>query len=826
MKKGLIVSVNEGSVTYETGPNAILLSNVMIQNGSFSNLAEFPVLQMLYRQGMLLPNHPKNSGQKPLLIGSKEQINAQMKYIYRGNYGLASVEELADSGMSVEQANILMDMKLKFAFGKIHKTNELLDSIVVKNESTEIRDGLSISTDSLNHFTMTYKDEVCSIDLNLPANKNYESPYPLSFHKIRREYFSIIHSGEGDGWDVNRPCIASIIVYQGKIYLIDAGPNIDYSLKALGIGIDEIEGIFHTHSHDDHFVGLTRLMRSDHKIKYYASSLVRNSVSKKISALLSIERERFSDFFEIYDLKLDVWNNINGLEVKPLLSPHPVETNIFLFRSMSIHGYKTYAHFADIVSLSVLKGMIKGENGHGIDLDFYEKTYKNYLTKVNIKKIDIGGGMIHGDAKDFKEDNSAKIILAHTALALTDTQKSIGSNAPFGTVDVLIPARRDYNIIRASKMLISYFATVEPEDLSLLLNGEFVTFNPGSIMMKEHQKIKNLYLMIAGSASKTYEKDGKFYNNIPISGYLLGDDYALGSSTSFKTYRAESFVIALKIPTVIFSYFIQKHHLEGRYKDFASHLDVLRKSLLFQAEISSNILHEIAEHMEKIEYGANKQIPLTEFENSLLIVDEGEIKIAIGSIEIETIREGDFFNENPALFSKPSLTNATTVTQTVLYRINAAKLKNIPVVLWKIMEMNSKRYAKIMQIIHKEMREVEDDDTVESKTLLEAVNVLLFVHKYRQDNYNVLAALKNLQSVITANFNDQESQMILYHYADYKVHRLAHKEVLKLIKTAITHFEDSKIIDEIISKIVTWSHQHIYHDDRDYFLFLSRHGVR
>ena len=47
MKKGLIVLKKKGDVQYETGPNAILLSDVLIQRGSFGNLAEFPVLQML-----------------------------------------------------------------------------------------------------------------------------------------------------------------------------------------------------------------------------------------------------------------------------------------------------------------------------------------------------------------------------------------------------------------------------------------------------------------------------------------------------------------------------------------------------------------------------------------------------------------------------------------------------------------------------------------------------------------------------------------------------------------------------------------------------------
>ena len=44
---------SHGTITNETGPNAILLSDLSVQKGDFANLAEFPVLQMLYRQGML-----------------------------------------------------------------------------------------------------------------------------------------------------------------------------------------------------------------------------------------------------------------------------------------------------------------------------------------------------------------------------------------------------------------------------------------------------------------------------------------------------------------------------------------------------------------------------------------------------------------------------------------------------------------------------------------------------------------------------------------------------------------------------------------------------
>jgi hemerythrin len=100
IKRGLILPQEIKGVSCESGPNAILLSDLSLQNGEFSNLAEFPVLQMLYKQGLLLPGHPHNTGRKPLLIGSADQLESQTRYIYRGNYGLVSPEEIIQAGVS------------------------------------------------------------------------------------------------------------------------------------------------------------------------------------------------------------------------------------------------------------------------------------------------------------------------------------------------------------------------------------------------------------------------------------------------------------------------------------------------------------------------------------------------------------------------------------------------------------------------------------------------------------------------------------------------------------------------------------------------------
>ena len=167
MKRGLIVATEQDGTTYETGPNAILLSDVMIQNGEFANLAEFPVLQMLYRQGMILPGHPGNTGAKPLLVGGESSVSAQMQYIYRGNYGLISEEEIASTGVTQEAAHDIMRAKLKFAFGSIRHPTDLLDSRIVEADPVDVMNGVMIRRASLNVFEVAFRKERVEVDLNL-----------------------------------------------------------------------------------------------------------------------------------------------------------------------------------------------------------------------------------------------------------------------------------------------------------------------------------------------------------------------------------------------------------------------------------------------------------------------------------------------------------------------------------------------------------------------------------------------------------------------------------------------------------------------------------
>ena len=685
IKTGLIAPIEKDGVRFETGPNAILLSDVMLQNGHFSNLSEFPILHMLYKQGHIIPNHPNNFTHKPLLIGTEAQIQAQMKYLYRGNYGLISKAEIMECGIDEEWADIMMSIKLNFAFGEIKKSEEIIDTLTLEYEKIEIRKGVFIKHLGLNQFEISYQDEQVSVDLNL-GNQVYESPYFLGYHQIKREYFGVIHSGEGNGWYQNRPCMSSILMFQGRFYLLDAGPNILYSLTALGIGINEIEGVFHTHAHDDHFAGLTSLMRPGHKLKYFAPKLIRHSTEKKLSALLSIDSNDIHHYFDIHDLEFNTWNEVLGLEVKPFYSPHSVDTCIYIFRAMGQDGYRSYAHFADIVSFNVLQNMVD-HSTTAISQSYAYQVKREYETVVDVKKIDAAGGMIHGEAADFKCDKSGKIILSHTDVELSTEQMEIGSGSPFGTVDVLASGYQNYERRFAHELFCAYFPEIEHYKINMLTNHPIVQFNPENIILKEAEPHEYVYLILTGTV--TLLQSNSSIKHQLSAGILLGELSGLCQLPSIHTYRAASFVYAIKISNDLYRHFVEENNLSERIDKLYQIRAFLQGSWLFGEGLPYLKQNKLASSMtlRQIDQGTI----LTLEHSKIYILLTGTLQYIKNNEVIGVLKKGDFFGEEQAFFGGKTNSQIKTDELACFYEIPKQVLEDIPIVRWKLFETHEYR---------------------------------------------------------------------------------------------------------------------------------------
>ncbi len=683
MRSGFISSKTKNNISFETGPNIILLSDLFVQHGNFSNLAEFPVLHMLYRQGMILPDHPNNTGIKPTIIGDSKQLNAQLKYIHRGNYGLLSASELMESGIEADLAKEMMKIKNKFAFGTIKSSKELVDQIAITEQYTEIRNGLHVRRLEINQFEFTYKNQSVAIDLNLYKGAFYSCPYTLDYHNIPRENFAVIHSGEGDGWDLNRPSMSSIIVFQGKIYLIDAPPNIIFILEKLGVDLSEINGIFHTHIHDDHFSGLPNLILSGRKIKYFATPMVRMSTSKKLAALLSMNDSCLADFFEVHDLIPDQWNPCEGMAVRPIYSPHPVENSFFIFKADAIAGDKTYAHLADLTQFKVLDEM-KGITDKDVSEDFINKVKTDYLVTVDVKKIDIGGGLIHGDSADFINDDSKKILLAHIARPLTDQEKQIGSAAPFGSLDILIHSQHNYLRQQAIHHLRAIFPQVPLNQLDSLLIAPIILINPGSVIRHKHQQYEHVDLILTGVVEYIHEQKEMSYTLSNCS--LIGDLYTY-SENAVDTWRARSHVNIMRLSTQVLHAFLKKTGLEIQFKKNSQIISFLLTTWLFREKLPFALLSKIASATQIKHLKSGEALNINR-KKSLFLIKSGSLTISNNL----TITEGQFVGEENFLEGINVIHTCQANTETELYLLEGLSLKEIPIVYWKILETANKRH--------------------------------------------------------------------------------------------------------------------------------------
>ncbi|MDK9723286.1 MAG: bacteriohemerythrin [Sterolibacteriaceae bacterium MAG5] len=833
LKRGLILRKEIKGVACETGPNAILLSDLPIQNGEFANLAEFPVLQMLYKQGLILPDHPNNTGSKPLLIGSADQVDAQLRYIYRGNYGLVSQEEMIEAGAAPEQAAALMRMKLAFAFGRIRPTRDFLDTRIVGDVAVTVADGVSVRRLRPNVFEFRHEGETAVVDLNLKAGETYECPYPLGYRRFEPEYFSIIHSGEGDGWDVNRPSMSSILTYQGRIFLIDAGPQLSHTMAALGIGIDQIDGIFHTHAHDDHFAGLTVLMRAGRRIQYFATPLVRASVAKKLTALLGMEEERFADFFDTRDLPLDAWTDIEGLEVMPILSPHPVETSVFVFRTLWGEGYRSYAHFADIVSMKVLAGMVTDRDDQpGLDAAAFERVRTAYATPVDVKKLDIGGGLIHGDAADFRQDASPRILLAHRAGELTPVEKEIGSSAAFGTADVLIAGESDGLRRHGFGYLAAHLPGAPLHQIRMLLNHPIGEINPGAIILKEGEMPQEVILVLSGRVEKLRTQSGLFGNL--SAGAFIGDVAILENRPSQNTYRASSFLRVLRLPPPVYAEVVHRNELQHSRKHVASLGAFLNSTHLFGDNLPATVLERIVDGASVHNFRAGEEISYQDVQ-VLNIIRSGRVERSIGERVMDILGECDFFGEEIAIFKLPYLFCLKALEETTVIQIPGELLEDVPILRWKLLETYQQRAA----------RALHDEDEPDRLHWNEALSVqvarmdrhhmrLIEIANAIIDNLNTHISERSLANVFDAlvdytrhHMEAEEHLIALYGYPGAAGHARKHAE----LNDQLAAFRERVLAGDVPEKAVfrqffeNWLIRHISDEDRQYGAFLNAKGV-
>jgi hemerythrin len=375
--------------------------------------------------------------------------------------------------------------------------------------------------------------------------------------------------------------------------------------------------------------------------------------------------------------------------VKPVYSPHPVETSIYFFRSYWTEGYKTYAHCADIPSLETArKYLLNAPDKNDITEKLFYTFEKNLFSPADIKKIDIGGGLIHGRAEDFIKDTSSKIILSHTEKKLSDSQKEIGSNATFGLEDVLIPAHQDYSMQAAFQYLKTFYPHVPQADLDMILNCPVISFNVGLILIKKGVMTSHIFVILNGVVENIDSKAG--FRTILSAGSILGEDCALTGKPPVVTCRAMSYVKALQIPADIYKEFIRRNFdVKDVYRVFTNRL-FLQRTWLLGEMVSSMVQNTIAQLMVLKHYQKGENI-VTGENPTIYMLKTGHIQVYLDDKIVDELSPGEFFGEESIFFNQASLLTAKATEESDVFIILGDVLKNKPIIEWKMLETFEKR---------------------------------------------------------------------------------------------------------------------------------------
>ena len=326
----------------------------------------------------------------------------------------------------------------------------------------------------------------------------------------------------------------------------------------------------------------------------------------------------------------------------------------------------------------------------GITSKLKNKVWNDYLTPVQVKKIDIGGGIIHGKAKDFKDDKSKKIILAHTAHKLSKEEQLIGCSVTFGSTDVLVEGHEDYPLEFGSAYLKGYYPNVEDGEIHMLLNCKRELISPGTILLKDKEIPDHACLVLTGVAEFISTEEKISYQL--SSGTLIGDLSVLFDLKSTGIYRALSHIEALKIPKILFKEFVHRNKLTDKLKKTHEITEFLQKTWLFGESISSPVQSQIAQNMTLNKYSKGEKIE----HDGLMIIKEGKVELrdlqSDKSSNKHIIAKGDFWGGENMIKCKARKSSAKAIIRTKVYTItNTEIIKQIPIIRWKLFEESQKR---------------------------------------------------------------------------------------------------------------------------------------
>lgn len=150
---------------------------------------------------------------------------------------------------------------------------------------------------------------------------------------------------------------AAMVSWEGKNWVIDAGP--DFRQQMLREGVDNIEAILFTHEHNDHTAGLDDVRPINFKhnkhIPLYATPSVQKDLKTRFAYAFDSEPYPGAPLLDLKTITKDHIFEVSGLCIQPIEVSHGLGNTVLGFRFKDL-VYITDCKSIDDIELEKVKG--------------------------------------------------------------------------------------------------------------------------------------------------------------------------------------------------------------------------------------------------------------------------------------------------------------------------------------------------------------------------------------------------------------------------------------------------------------------------------------
>ena len=612
--------------------NGVVYPDLRMQTskGISYNLIEFPLLHAMFNQGMVFRN------EKPCIIGTEHQLALASESIRRGLYGFYSAGELADCGLSAAEIDEVVREIEGLSLNGIQPVDELLELVPLvplqelpsEFDATSYN-GVRIWKEDFNVFGIEYQGHRVSIDCTLPAGEEYRPPLNIDVKNVPYRLFQIIDTGEEDGFST-KSCMHTVIQWRDRVICVDLPMNVSYLLGKVSISKTEVDAVIFTHNHDDHIGDFSLLLQMDRKLTIFCPRVIWRAILLKASAVFDMSVDELAEYFDYVPIVYGEEYDYAGLRILAHPSIHSVPCAIYRIRGIVDGKWKTYAHMSDILNFQRCQTLVR----EGYLTTHRLAEYKKFvMDPAAVKKIDVGARdgtedfSVHGSWRDFIEDESEHIVLAHTSADALDERAKVqvGQFAVAGSArdmgDRGIHTYQDRYRERALSYLADYlFSLLETqlEDgdlgrhrlrsyLRILADNEIRIIQPYTPFLKKGGQSTFVDVVISGAGSLWDDRNGELVRIATVqAGDVFGDMGVLLKVPRAATVRSDTYMHLLRIPEMLFREIAvclgiadkESGQGEAVIEKVWRHREIVQDSGVFGAEVPLYLQNKIAQRAE------------------------------------------------------------------------------------------------------------------------------------------------------------------------------------------------------------------------------------